>query len=263
MNQTFTLKRDEEMNTRISKMAELIKREGHVSLSRLKEYFPDVSEMTLRRDLHKLEQNRLVVRVHGGAKSFDAVTRFSEDLYSTRSVENTDSKMLIAQKALKLLHPNESVFLDSGSTCTTISRNFPDDHFRIVTSGLTCAIELAHLSQSSVLILGGKVYSNSLCVNGAISALLINDMNFDIAFIGTTGYSKSKGFTVNVEEDYVLKKLVISKAKKVVIVMDASKVEKNASYVFARLSDIDVIVSDDKIDPETINEFKENGIEII
>lgn len=251
------------MSTRINKMAELIKREGHVSLSRLKECFPDVSEMTLRRDLHKLEQNRHVIRVHGGAKSFDAVAGVSEDSYTKRSVENIESKIVIAKKALKLLHSNESVFLDSGSTCTTIAHNFPDNHFRIVTSGLTCAIELARLSESTVLMLGGKIYSNSLCVNGTISALLINDMNFDIAFIGATGYLKGVGFTVNVEEDYILKKLVISKAKKVVIVMDASKIEKNASYVFARLSDIDVVVSDDKIDPETISEFNKNGIEVI
>lgn len=154
-------------------------------------------------------------------------------------------------------------FLDSGSTLTTFSQIFSDENFQIWTSGLTCAIELARLSKPSVFMLGGKIYNNSLCVNGSLSTFLINDMNFDIAFIGTTGYTKETGFNVNVEEDYVLKKLVISRAKKVVILMDASKVGKNGTYTFAHLEDIDVIVSDDKIDPKTINEFRERKIEVI
>lgn len=251
------------MDAREKKMEELIRQEGYVSLGKLKEYFPDVSEMTLRRDLDKLDKNRLIVRVHGGAKSLDAVTKISEDLYAKRSVENMDDKTLIANKALKLLNTNESIFLDSGSTVTAFSQIMPDDNYQIITSGLTCAIELARLPKSSVFMLGGKVYKNSLCVNGALSTSLINDIDFDIAFMGTTGYAKDTGFTVNVEEDYVLKKLVISKSKKVVMLMDSNKVGKNATYTFARLKDVDVIVTDDKIDAETMNEFIEKGIEVI
>ena len=169
------------MEIRRNKMVELIRQKGSISFAKLKEHFPDISEMTLRRDLEELDQSRQIVRVHGGAKSVDSVVKFSEDLYLNRTIKNADGKRLIANKAIQLLHTKQSIYIDSGATTTNFCKFMPDNQFVIATSGLTCAIELSRLSSSLVYMLGGRLNSTSLCVNGTQSIRMIDDMNFNIA----------------------------------------------------------------------------------
>jgi len=79
------------------------------------------------------------------AKSIEAIVGLTEELYSKRLLHNVEQKSFIAEKALTLLEPNTSVFIDSGTTTTALARIMPDSNLRIFTSGLTCALELARL----------------------------------------------------------------------------------------------------------------------
>jgi DeoR family transcriptional regulator, aga operon transcriptional repressor len=250
------------MEERRKRIAELIRQNGNVSFSLLKESFPDVSEMTLRRDLESLDQARLIVRVHGGARSVDAIVGM-EDLFFNRSRRNVDGKKRIAQKAVRLLVPNTSLFIDSGSTVTEFARMLPDDQFLIVTSGLTCALELARLSRPMVHVLGGRLNNNSLSVNGHESVARIEDLHFDMAFFGVTGFSTAQGFTTGVTEEYELKSAVRRKARKVILLMDSTKIGVESTFTFARPEEVDVIVSDDKLDPAAADEFRRSGIEVL
>ena len=105
------------MDERRSSIVELINQEGYVSFSRLKSAFPDVSEMTLRTDLKKLDEERLIVRVHGGAKSVSFAVG-TDDLLARRSLRHAAEKAAIAQKAVRLLRPDTTIFIDSDSTTT-------------------------------------------------------------------------------------------------------------------------------------------------
>ena len=52
------------MKRRRNEIEMLVNREGTVSFARLKQAFPDVSEMTLRSDLRALDEERRIVRVY-------------------------------------------------------------------------------------------------------------------------------------------------------------------------------------------------------
>jgi DeoR family transcriptional regulator, aga operon transcriptional repressor len=250
------------MEERRNRMAELIRRNGNVSFAQLKELFPEISEMTLRRDLESLDQARRIVRVHGGARSVDAVVG-TDGLFTNRSVLNVERKKLIARKAAGLLQPNTALFLDSGTTLTEFARVLPDEHYLIVTSGLTCALELARLSRAMVHVLGGRLNNNSLSVNGQQSVARIEEIHFDMAFFGVTGYSAEHGFTTGVLEEYELKSAVRRKARKVVLLMDSTKVGLESTFTFARVGEVHVVVSDDRLDPAVVTEYRANGIEVI
>jgi len=243
-------------------MVELIRQRGHVTFAQLKESFPDVSEMTLRRDLESLDQCRRIVRVHGGARSVDTVVG-KDDLFCNRATTNMEAKIRIARKAVRLLSPNTSFFIDSGTTVTEFARILPDEHYLIFTSGLTCAMELARLSQPMVHVLGGRLNSNSLSVNGHPSVGWIEDIHFDMAFFGVTGYTTKLGFTTSVMEEYELKSAALRKAEKVILLMDSTKIGVERTFTFARLKDVHVIVTDDMLDPAAAAEFRASGIELI
>lgn len=251
------------MIERRGQIVQLINERGAVSFTQLKIAFPDVSDMTLRNDLKALDEQRLIVRVHGGAKSVERIIG-TDDVLNKRFCRNVEKKRIIAQKAVKLLLPGTSVFLDSGSTITEMTRIFPDQPHIVFTTGLTCAIELGRNSKNlQVYMLGGTVNTLSLSVYGASCCERIREMNYDIAFIGVTGYMKETGFTCGSSEESSIKKAIMEKAETVVAVMDSTKVGISNTFTFASVQNFDVVVSDDELPSETVDYFRNNNIRVI
>ncbi len=73
-----------------------------------------VSQATVRRDLDALAMEGRLRRVHGGAVALDE--RPSELHFDVKAVEAAAEKARIAARAVELLSPDDTVYLDSGST---------------------------------------------------------------------------------------------------------------------------------------------------
>ncbi len=250
------------MRERQKKMLNLINERGAISFAQLKSAFPNVSEMTIRNDLKTLDELKHIVRVHGGAKSVDRIIG-TDDLINKRAIRNVDKKNEIADKAVKLLFPGTSVFLDSGSTLTSFASKIPDQSQLIFTSGLLCAIELAKLKNIHLYIIGGNINKLSMSVKGSDSCEKVKENNYDIVFLGTTGYIKGIGFNCGSDEEAALKRAVISRADKVVVLMDSTKIDISNPFNFATVNDIDIVVSDSYLEPELKKYFQNNSVEII
>ena len=251
------------MGKRQEEMAELIRQKKSVTFSELKENFPDVSEVTIRRDLEALDQAKLIIRVHGGAKSVDALFSVVDDRYLIRSRINIEKKRMIAQKSLSLIKENTSIYIDSGSTLTEMCRILPDKNFLIYTSSLTCATELSRLTKAMVYVLGGRLNKNSYCVNGSTCLSMIQDANFDVGLFGVTGYVSGKGFTTGIPEEYELKNAALQRSERVVILMDSTKYGVSSTFFFARPQDVDIVVSDDDLPSQAVEEFARYDIKLL
>jgi len=250
------------MNDRRKQIVDLINDRGAVNFSQLKAAFSVVSEMTLRSDLRALDEEHLIVRVHGGAKSVDRIIG-TDDLLNKRFCRNVEKKQRIAEKAVQLLYPGTSVFLDSGSTLTEFARRFPDQSHLVFTSGIHCAMELARLKNVQLYMIGGKVNASSMSISGSDSCDKIREMNFDIAFLGATGYMKETGFNCGADEENALKRAVISRTETVVILMDSTKNDISNTFSFASVQDVNIVVSDDELDEQTAEYFRNNKIAVI
>lgn len=230
-----------------------LKRE--VSFSSIRELYPDVSEMTIRRDLDALSQGNKIIRVLGGARSVDSLLLTSEDAYIKRSQTQAESKAIIAEKALKLLRPDSTVFLGSGTTTYQLAKRIPNDTYYVVTTCFNCAIELSSREDVSLIMLGGSVNKNSYCVNGSIAAEMIENMRFNIAFLGVSGYFPGKGFATSVAEDYVLRQKIVERSDCTVIMMDSTKAAPKGMYTFAPFETVDYVISDGKLPREVLEEL--------
>ena len=249
------------MKERQKKMVKLINDSGAISFSQLKIAFPNVSDMTIRNDLKALDELKLIVRVHGGAKSVDRIIG-TDDVINKRLIRNVEKKNEIANKAVKLLDKGTSVFLDSGSTLTSFAQKIPDQSHLIFTSGMPCAMELAKLQEVHLFIIGGKINKLSMSVYGSNSCDRIKELNYDIAFLGTTGFIKGIGFNCGSDEEASLKRSIISRADKVVILMDSTKVDISNPFNFASVNDIDIVVSDNKLEETLVKYFQNNNVEV-
>lgn len=250
------------METRRNAIVELINEKGTISFSQLKEAFPNVSEMTLRTDLKILDEARRILRIHGGARSVQVVIG-TDDFLNRKSVRNIPEKQKIAEKALELLRPDTTVFLDSGSTATVFARQFPDQSNLIYTTGLSCATELAGLTRPAVMLPGGRLNRYSQSVFGFSAIKELERVNFHQAFLGVTGYQSTAGFTCGIYEEAVLKQTAIRQADQVIALMDTSKIGVKSTFTVCGLEEIDVVVSDGKLPEEFLAECEKCHVEVL
>ncbi len=249
------------METRRNQITELVNQNEYVRFSQIKECFPDVSEMTLRTDLKVLDQEKKIVRIHGGAKSVQMVIG-TDDYLTKRAIRNLTEKEEIAKKAVKILEPNTAVFLDSGSTTTEMARCFPNQSNLIYTTGLSCATELAKLSEPEVVIPGGRLNRYSISVYGTSVVQELERVNFQQTFLGITNYTKETGFTCGNSEEAVLKRTAIRQAGQVIVLMDSTKLGVRGTYSICSLEDIDIIVSDGNLPKDFLMECKLHNVAV-
>jgi len=229
------------MNTlRQTRIKEYIEHKSVATIKELHALFPEVSLMTIHRDLDALERCGAVIKVRGGAKA----VRHAADLgFDIRLEENIDGKIAIAQKAMPLIQPHSSIFLDAGTTSLMLARNLPDISLNIVTTGPNVAIELCHLSNPTVTVCCGTINRKNQALSGINTLQMLEKINIDTAFIGVSGCSAESGFTCGTEADMLVKQLIIQKARTSVILCDHTKFSRLMPYTFASFSAVNNLVS--------------------
>ena len=250
------------LETRRQEIVELVNREGEVNFSSLKKHFPDVSDVTLRKDLKYLDSTLQIVRIHGGAKSLPTAIGAVDNFY-TRSAKHIDEKKVIAEKAIKLLRPNHSLFVGSGSTCTELCKALPDIPLQVFTDGLVTALELSKLPNVEVTILGGEVNTNDVRSSGPKVFDELNLLHFDFAFLGTDGYRADYGFVCCSSHSATLFKTLAKCSDKLVVLMDHSKVNATRAARNIPASQIDIVVSDGNLDSFVLKSLSQAGVSIL
>lgn len=219
---------------------------GSVTLKELTVLFPDVSSMTLRRDLIQLEEAGIAIRIKGGAiKDNNSHGHLGEEsAYELRENKNIEAKKIIATKAMTFLETGRAIYLDAGSTIMTFAKLLPDHEYSFVTSGINTATSLLQKEHPSVILLGGYANRNTLSLSGPLSKNILESINIDIAYISASGYTRDNHFTVSNIYEAELKKYIISKAKKVIVLIDSTKIGNSLPYTFAQTSEIDYLITE-------------------
>ncbi len=237
-------------NARLTKIKDYIDSRGEATVAELLALCGGCSNMTLWRDLKKLEEEGSIRRTRGGAISLRLIQPDMEGLYIRRSKENITAKRAIARAALPLIETGHSIFLDAGSTLMELARLLSDNHYTVITSGANIAIELSQLRSCNAICVGGQLSSNTLSFSGPHADAFINSVNIETAFMATSGFSLKSGFTSGSFTEHELKRLVIEKASQVVMLMDSSKLQRSLPFTFATLSDIDILVTEKPLPPD-------------
>ena len=100
----------------------------------------------------------------------------------------------------------------------------------------------------------------SLCTEGHEALSFVENVNFSYAFIGCSGYSPSTGFTCEHSEIANLKRKIIQHSKKAILLIDSEKIGKIATYTFADVDDVDIVVADDRLPDGTRKIFEDAAI---
>ncbi|HTY73749.1 MAG TPA: DeoR/GlpR family DNA-binding transcription regulator [Actinomycetes bacterium] len=218
----------------------------------------EVSEATVRRDLHLLQEQKLLTRTHGGAVASGVLYELP---MRYRGGQHYDAKRAIAEAAAQLIPPEAtSIGLNGGTTTTEVSRALAvRSGLRVVTNALNIASELAVRSNIELVVCGGSARAESYELVGPLAELTLANINLDIAVIGVDGVSAAAGFTTHHEVEAHTNRALVRAAERVIVVADSSKVGRRG---FAKIVDISVasdIVTDSGVDPSDAAELERLG----
>jgi DeoR family fructose operon transcriptional repressor len=244
-------------------LAQLVGNRGRVSVTAAAEQFGVTTE-TVRRDLAVLERAGMVRRVHGGAVPVSAVALVELGL-GERTGRLAEQKAAIAGAALEFLPGTDgSIILDGGTTTAALAEVLPTDRrLLIVTNAVPIAARLALAPGIAVQILGGRVRGVTQCAVGEETNRKLADLRVDVAFLGTNGLTAHHGFTTPDEAEASVKRAMVHAGQRVIVLADSSKLNRETLVRFAGPEDVDVLITDDGADPDTLAALDRAGVEVV
>ena len=244
---------------RQARIRQILQESGRVVCAELASQM-NVSEHTIRRDLHELSKEGYCKKVYGGAvlQLPDAGNFFS------RERKISAEKNTIAQKAAALVKPGGCIFIDAGTTNLALAKALPADlSVTVVTNSPTIAAELLHHPLCEVIVTGGQIQRTSGGTVGATAASQIQGIIFDQAFIGGCAMDPGMGLTGFDFADCEFKKAVIAQSSQTIVALTTDKIPGVARFVVAKSRDIDVLVVEAGLDNEAMAALAAQDVRVI
>lgn len=246
---------------RRQRIIEWIEEEGSARVRDLAQAF-EVTEATIRQDLERLEESGRITREHGGAFLNSVASQVAS--HALHHQVEMDRKRKIGRLAASLASSNETLILDAGTTTTEVAHNLVGlSNLTVITNALNIAMTLGSVQGFSVHMPGGEFKPPTLSLTGDKSVEYFRDILAGKLFLATAGVDTRLGLTYPSFADLQLKQAMIRAAQHVVLVADATKINKPS---FTRLGDLDLVqtfITDDGISDEQAKEFEARGIELM
>jgi len=219
-----------------------------------------VSTATVRRDLELLQDQRLLTRTHGGAVAQGVLYELPLRYKSARRHEE---KQRIAKVAADRVADGGTVGLTGGTTCTEVARALVDrDGLTVVTNALNIASELAIRPNLRLVVTGGTARPESYELVGPIAEQALDALRLDIALIGVDGIDAHHGCTTHHEVEAHTNATLISRARRVVVVADSSKVGAAAFVRICPVERVDELITDPGANIRALRALRDAGLEV-
>ncbi|MGD0370992.1 MAG: DeoR/GlpR family DNA-binding transcription regulator [Candidatus Dormibacteria bacterium] len=242
-------------------ITKLLEDGGSVSVSALTAQF-GVTETSIRHDLTVLQEVGRLRRVRGGAVSARRLAPPPGAM--ARARENSVEKARIGRLAATLVHTGDVVLFDSGSTVLQVVTSIPPPRrITVVTHALQVMEEVGAWDYPHLICLGGLYLREHQLWVGPLTLLNLRDLTGDIAFLGCDGLTVEGGMTT---ADMLVAEVgaaLAARARRVVVVADASKLGRAGFTPFVTLDAINVLVTDERADPGIVARIREMGIEVL
>jgi DeoR/GlpR family transcriptional regulator of sugar metabolism len=229
---------------RLAAILDFLKMNNRISVDQICVLF-DVSRDTARRDLVRLEEEKLIVRTRGGAILPSGHHEIKD--YSNRLKIVSEEKNSIGKIATSLIYPNDRIILDASTTVQYCAEHIENINCTVITNSINQAEILSSNSEVNIQLLGGKLQKEHRFLYGSSVLEKLSEYHVDKAFIGVVGISE-RGLTIAHEEDGMVKRKMIQQANQVIVLADHTKLGNTDFFKFANLQDIDLLITD--ITPE-------------
>lgn len=247
------------------RIVEMVNTNGKVTVAEVSRAL-DVSPVTIRRDLERLEDKQLLIRTHGGAVALQhhLLESAREQSFNEKTEAYAPEKERIAEAAARLVQDENAILLTPGTTNMLLARKLAGKkELTVVTNAVNIALQLGCPPGWDVILTGGKLREKSYAMVGPIAEQSLKGMNADWLFLGVDGIHFNDGLTTpNLSEANINRKM-IGVAKRVVVVADHSKFDKLMFSQIAPLEVVHMIITDNQLPVEHAQRIREMGIELL
>ena len=204
----------------------------------------NVSEMTIRRDLEKLEDNGHLTRTHGGAH----IITGSSDVDDIESATLSKERDVIGQAACSFIRSGDTVFLDAGPISQVLASTIDNNKLvTVVTNSTAVATILSDKAYIDTIVLGGTMHGSTSALTGPLSEDAIKRFKYTIAFLETDGINSDEGFTASSLDVIPIKQLAAQRSNQVIVLAESYKFGKDVLARFLRIDEVGIIITDWKL----------------
>ncbi len=227
--------------TRHAAILQIAKQIGRIAVYDLAARF-EVSPQTIRKDLNDLCARRQLTRVHGGAVLSSGVKNVG---YDARRLIASAAKEAIGRAAAALIPDNASLFINIGTTTEAVARALLQHAgLMVITNNLNVASLMRPYGQIEVVVAGGVVRSSDGGIVGETAVDFIGQFKVDHAVIGVSAIDHDGALLDYDYREVRVAQAIISNAREVIVVSDATKFERTAPVRIGHLSQVDTFVTD-------------------
>ncbi|MCJ8014190.1 DeoR/GlpR family DNA-binding transcription regulator [Paenibacillus sp. KQZ6P-2] len=245
---------------RRAEILKLIKENGFKRVSELKDIF-QVSEVTIRSDLRMLQEEGKIERNYGGAMMKEELETPS---FSETSMLLSEPKAAIAQAAVELIQPGDSLFLDGSSTTlllAKLARNI--ENITIISNSIPIFEQLKEITTATLIGIPGSLNPRTQTFVGPYAEKMINDLRATKTFISPKGVLLEGLRDITMVEADIRKRMMDS-GNEVIVLADHSKFNNNRTLIPIDSFDaVHTIITDQRPDEAFMSIFAEKNIRVI
>ncbi|MCY6371139.1 DeoR/GlpR family DNA-binding transcription regulator [Clostridium ganghwense] len=221
-----------------------------------------VSDVTVRKDLDKLQEEGFLKKIHGGAILAESKDNFENEKII---ISNLQQKEKIAEMAYKTIQKGESIFIGSGTTSYLLAQKIrKEDRISVVTNNVS-ALNILLPNCVNVVLIGGEVISQNgimFTLGGKKISNSLEGVYVNKAFTSVTGVDLNAGLTVTKEFSVYIYKHISKITNNWTLMIDESKYNRIGLFYAASLDSPNCIITN-KMDDQYKKEFDEKGIDVL
>ena len=228
----------------------------------------DASPATIRRDLTRLEEAGRIVRVHGGAKltvpsePSSPATGLLGTPFDQSITQNLAAKQAIGRAAAALCQPGEGIMIDGGSTTLQMCPHLAGLDLQVLTNSLHIVNGLLPQPGTRILLPSGAIFREQNIIlapagEDSMPQFYAPKLFMGAAAVGPQGVMQPDVVLVAAE------RRLIDRAEKVILLVDSSKFALSSGAIVCGLDEVDTLITDAGISPETERMLRERGTNLI
>lgn len=246
---------------RYDKIVQMVNQKGTATVEELSAAL-NVSKATIRRDLTQLDEDKVLLRTHGGAMKYDKTMTGELPIYLRVHMQK-EEKEQVAAGAVTLIREGSTIFIGAGTTGRALaSKLAPFHRLTVVTNDIDVAKEIS-CTDNALIVVGGQLKNSSSTLYGFFAEEMLRELRMDLAFMAADAVDMEKGFMDFGIDEISIKRLVLSIAKQTVMMCDISKFEKPAFVNICPFSAVYAMVTNENTDPGAIATLRESGLSVI
>lgn len=246
---------------RYAKIVQLVNEAGAATVDELSEAL-NVSKATIRRDLLQLEEDRAILRTHGGAMKCSHFLTSEVPIYLRINMQK-EEKALVGAAAAQLIEEGSTIYISAGTTGRMLATNLHGfHHLTVVTNDIEIAREVA-ATENDLVVIGGSLKGSSSTLYGFFSEQMLQQLHLDVAFMAADAVDVQKGFMDFRPDEIGIKRIALSSSAKSIMMCDASKFDKPAFVNICPFSSVYAVITNENTAPEKVAALRESGVQVI